>query len=95
MSQQRCDIDATVRWSVGREPAARLLELAFAADSVAAAGLVPGDCDVHEALEEVALGRFGSAPGIFQLLVGGEELAGPDQLQAVLEQIKALAGGRP
>jgi hypothetical protein len=81
------DIDAPMCRGVGREPAARLLELAFAADSPAAAGLVPGDGDVHEPLEEVALDRLGGSPRVFQLLVSGEEFAGPNQLQAALERI--------
>ncbi len=76
-----------MRGGVGREASARLLELTFAADSVAAPGLVPGDRDVNEALEEVALGRLGGTPRVFQLLVSGEELAGPNQFQAALERI--------
>jgi hypothetical protein len=58
----------------------RLLELPFAANAVPAAGLVPGDCDVDEALEEVALGGFGGTPRILEFLVGGEELAPSDQV---------------
>src|SRR5204863_110747 len=69
---------------------ARLLELAFATNSVAPTGLVPRDGDVHEALEEVALGRLGRAPGVFELLMGGEEFAGSDQSQAALERIISL-----
>jgi hypothetical protein len=71
---------------VGPEPPAGLLELAFAADSVAPFGLVPGDGDVHQTLEEVTLGRLGRTPRVFQLLMGGEELARPNQLQAALER---------
>jgi hypothetical protein len=49
--------------------------LPFAADAVAAPGLVPGDREVDEPLEEVALlGRRG-APRVLELLVGREELA--------------------
>ena len=40
------------------EPARGLLELPPAPDLVAAAGLVPGDDDVHEPLEEVLLRRL-------------------------------------
>ena len=76
-----------MRGRVGRQPADRLLELALATNSVAPTGLVPGDGDVHEALEEVALGRLGGTPRVFQLLVSGEELAGPNQFQAALERI--------
>jgi hypothetical protein len=81
------DVDAPMRRGVGREAATRLRELAFATDSPAAPSLVPGDGDVHEPLEEVALDRLGGSPGIFQLLVSGEEFAGPNQLQAALERI--------
>jgi hypothetical protein len=74
------DVHASMRRAVGREPAARLLELTFTAHSLTAPGLVPGDGDVHESLEEVALGRPGGTPRVFQFLVGCEELAGPNQL---------------
>jgi hypothetical protein len=77
-----------VRRRVRRESPLRLLELSLAAHPVAAAGLVPGDGDVNEALEEVALRRFGGAPGVLQLFVGGEELAGPDQLESALERVR-------
>ena len=43
---------------------------------------------MHQTLEEVALGRLGGTPRILQFLVGGEELAGPNQLQAALERIR-------
>jgi hypothetical protein len=78
LHQQGGDVDAPVRGAVGREAPARLLELAFAADPVTAPGLVPGDRDVNEPLEEVALGRLGGTPRVFQFLVSGEELAGPN-----------------
>jgi len=52
-----------------------LLELALAADAVAAARLVPGDSDVDESLEKVALRRLGRAPRVLQFLVCREELA--------------------
>lgn len=67
----------------GRErlqPADRLRELALRSDLASAARLVPRDRDVDEPLEEVALvGRRG-APGVLELLVRGEVLAGADQL---------------
>jgi hypothetical protein len=78
LHQQHGDVDAPVRGAVGREAPARLLELAFAADLVTAPGLVPGDRHVNEPLEEVALGRLGGTPRVFQLLVSAEELAGPN-----------------
>jgi hypothetical protein len=55
LAQRRRDVDAAVRRRVRAEPAGRLLELALAADAVSAPGLVPGDGDVDESLEEVAL----------------------------------------
>jgi hypothetical protein len=89
LHQQGGDVDASVRRAIRRQPAARLLELALAADPLAAAGLVPGDRDVDETLKEVALGRLGGAPRVLQFLVGGEELAGPDQLEAALERTRS------
>jgi hypothetical protein len=65
---------------VGAEAASGLLQLPLAADTVAAAGLVPGHGDVDEALKEVALLGRRRAPGVFQLFVCGEELAAPDQV---------------
>jgi hypothetical protein len=44
---------------------------------------------VHEPLEEVPLAGLGGAPRVFQLLVSGEELAGPDQLEALRERIRS------
>jgi hypothetical protein len=63
----------------------RLLELPLAAGPVAAAGLVPGDDDVDEALEEVLLGRVGGAPGVLERLVSLEVLACPRELEASVE----------
>jgi hypothetical protein len=57
------------------EPALRLLELPLEPDPVPAAGLVPGDDDVHEPLEEVLLLGLGCAPGVLERLVRGEVLA--------------------
>ena len=42
-------------------------------------GVVPRHGDMYEALEEVALLRFGRPPDVFEDLVGGEILAGLDQ----------------
>jgi hypothetical protein len=63
------------------EPAAGLLELALAADPVPAAGLVPGDGDVDEALEEVALGRLGRPPLVLEHLVRVVVPPVPDELE--------------
>jgi hypothetical protein len=73
-----------VRRRVARKASRRLLQLPLAADAVAAARLVPGDRDVDEALEEVALRLAGRPPRGLELLVRREELAGPDQLEAAL-----------
>jgi hypothetical protein len=66
----------------------RLLELPLAADAVATAGLVPGDGDVDEPLEEVALLVLGGPPGVLELLVGREELAPADQIEAGGELVR-------
>ena len=54
------------------QPALGLLQLALEADPVSAPGLVPGDRDVDEALEEVLLSRVGGAPRVLERLVGLE-----------------------
>ena len=66
---------------VGSQPAGRLVELPLAADPPSAAGLVPGDGDVHEPLEEVALCALGDPPGVLELLVCLEVPSGTDQLE--------------
>jgi hypothetical protein len=66
--------------SVGAEAAGSLFQLPLAADAVAAAGLVPGDGEVDEALEEIALLVRRGAPRVLELLVGGEELTAADQV---------------
>jgi hypothetical protein len=82
--QDRIDVYSAVLGRVGREPPGRLLELALAADAVAASGLVPRDRDVDEPLEEVAfLGRR-RPPRVLELLVGGEELPATNEVQAAL-----------
>jgi hypothetical protein len=68
--------------SVRAQPTVRLLELALHPDAPPALGLVPRDRDVNEPLQEVAfLGRR-RAPCILELLVRGEVLAAPDQVDA-------------
>jgi hypothetical protein len=88
LSKQRRDVHAVVSRRIRSKPPSRFLELALAADVVAPPSLVPGDGHVHEALKEVAFRRLSGAPGIFQLLVGREELAGADQLEAALEPLR-------
>jgi hypothetical protein len=70
---------------IRREPPSRLLELACAADTVAAVGLVPGDGHVDEALEEVTLPGLGGPPRRLELLVRREVLAAADQLDPARE----------
>lgn len=57
------------------EPPGCLFELALATGTVVAPGLVPGDDDVDETLEEVLFGRVCRAPCILERLVGLEILA--------------------
>jgi hypothetical protein len=66
------------------EPAGRFFELPLGAGSPPATGLIPGNDDVHEALEEVLLRGVGCAPCVFEGLVRGEVLAGPGELEAAL-----------
>ena len=64
------------------EPPRRLLELPLAADAVASVGLIPGDGDVNEALEEVLLGGLGRAPDVLERLVRFEVLTALDLPEA-------------
>src|SRR4051794_9301756 len=66
------------------EPPDRLLPLRLRGGRFAAARLVGGHDDVHEALEEVALRGRAGAPGELQLLVRLEEAAGTREPEAVL-----------
>jgi hypothetical protein len=75
-----------VRGRVRPEAARGLLELPPATDRSPAPCLVPGDRDVDEPLEEIALLRLGCAPGRFELLMRFEVAARPDQLEAALER---------
>ena len=71
----------------GREPPLRLRELSLAADGVAAPVLVPGDDDVHEPLEEVALDGLGSAPRLLERLVRVEVAARPPEREPFGERL--------
>jgi hypothetical protein len=62
-------VEAPVGRCVRAEPPQSLLELALAAHPVPTPGLVPGDDDVNQALEEVALARLGRAPRLLEGLV--------------------------
>jgi hypothetical protein len=63
----------------------RLLELPLAARPVAAAGLVPGDDDVDEALVEVLLGRVGGPPRVLERFVRLEILAGAGEIEPAFQ----------
>jgi hypothetical protein len=80
-----------MNWRVRGEPARRLLELPLISGPISAAGVMPGDGHVDQALKEVALGCLGGAPEIFQHLVGLEVPAAVDQLEPALELV-ALKG---
>jgi hypothetical protein len=84
LSEEIRDVEAAMPGSVALQAPRRLLELALASDPVSPPGLVPGDGDVDEALEEVPLGGRGRAPGHLERLVGGEVLTPLDQLEAAL-----------
>ena len=62
-----------------------LLELALTTGPVVAPGLVPGDDDVDEALEEILLGRVRCAPRVLEGLVRLEVLAGTGEVEPSLE----------
>jgi hypothetical protein len=85
LPQERVDVDAAMLRREGPEAPRGLLELALEPRAVSAAGLVPGDDDVHEALEEVLLVRLRRAPCVLERLVCGEVLAPPGQVEACFE----------
>ena len=66
---------------IGLEAAPCFAELPLAAVAIAATRLVPGDGDVDEALQEVALGRGCRTPFVLELLVRLEVATLPDQPQ--------------
>jgi len=80
LRKQVADVEVAVLGRVSPQPAGGLLQLTLASNPVAAAGLVPGDGDVHEPLEEVALGRLGRSPRDLELFVSFEVRALADQL---------------
>jgi hypothetical protein len=50
---------------------------------------------VDEPLEEIAFGAVGGTPRVLERLVGGEELASADQVEALCEADRDLVRGRP
>jgi hypothetical protein len=84
LGEQRIELDAAMSGRERLEPTQGLRELPLGADLASAPGLVPGNRDVHETLEEVPLFSRGRTPGVLELLVCGEVLARADQLDARL-----------
>jgi hypothetical protein len=84
LNEEVGDVEASVPRRVRRKSPGRFLELAFAADAPSAAGLVPGDRDVDQPLEKIALSRLGGPPGLLELLVCVKVPAGSDQLESAL-----------
>jgi len=85
LGEQRFELEAAMSGREGLESAQCLRQLPLGANLATAPGLVPGDCDVHETLEEVSLfGRSGS-PGVLELLVSGKVLTRANQLDARLK----------
>jgi hypothetical protein len=79
-----CDVDPAVLGDERSEPPHCLLELTLAPRTIASAALVPGDREVNEALEKVALVRLGRPPSKLELLVRLEVLGAANQLQTGL-----------
>ena len=86
--QERRNVDAAVLGRVWPESPRGLLELPLAPNTVPAPGLVPGDRDVDETLEEVALLGRRRPPGVLERLVRGEELPAPNQLEPASELVR-------
>lgn len=88
LAQDRRDVDRAVRGCEGAEAARGLLELALAAGAVPSAGLVPGNRDVDEPLEEVLLGRVGRPPRVLERFVRLEVLAPAREIEPPLEVVR-------
>jgi hypothetical protein len=84
------DVDSAMCRSVWRESAFCLVQLACGRGRLAAARLIPGHGDVNEALVEVPLSGFGSAPGELQLLVGLEVAAPANELETARKFVHGL-----
>lgn len=85
LRQQRVEVNAAMRRCERLEPTESFRELPLCAHLAPAACLVPRDCYVYQPLEEVALAWRRGAPGLFELLVRGEVLAGANQRDAGLK----------
>jgi hypothetical protein len=72
---------------VRAESPLRLYELPFESSAVSALVLVPGDDDVDEALEEVALVAVRRAPGELERLVRVEIAAGTGELESLVQPL--------
>jgi hypothetical protein len=80
------NIEAAVGGSVGPEPPRRLLQLPRRGHGTTAPGLVPGDGDMDEALEEIPLLGGRRAPCVLELLVRLEVPLRPNCLDSTLER---------
>jgi hypothetical protein len=85
LGEQHVEVNATVRRRVRSEASDRLCKLTLGRDRTPAAGLVPGDGDVDEALQEVAFLGRSRPPLVFELFVRREVLPGADQFEAVFK----------
>ena len=85
LGEQSCDVYLAMLRCVRREPARSLLQLAPCRDRAATSGLVPGDGDVDEPLEEVPLLGQRRAPCCFELLVRFEVASRANLLEPALE----------
>jgi hypothetical protein len=82
LREQRIELNAAMSGRERLEPAQCLLELPLGPDLASAPRLVPRDRHMNETLKEVAFLGGRRAPCILELLVRGEVLAGPNQLDS-------------
>ena len=85
LAYERRDVHAAMLRLERPEPPDGLLQLTPTAGVVASTGLIPGDDDVHEPLEEVLLGRLSGPPSVLERLVRREVLAGSCEIEAAFE----------
>ncbi len=89
LTEDARDVDAAMGRGVRPEAPRGLRELPRCAVPVSPRGVVPGDRDVDEALEEVPLRRGRVAPLVLELLVRLEVRALADQGDPLLEPHRA------